>query len=113
MPSTPQLHTQQNKACLPKPFEKTEIKWSPYLGKLPSTTHAQNNTTRFLKQAAQQSIHCSLTNSIETTPKPQKPKGSKGKSTLSDTIPKTIVLINPHELFVLFLGPKTIVKSLK
>ncbi|KAK2373481.1 hypothetical protein QL285_074517 [Trifolium repens] len=73
-----------------------------------------NNTTRFLKQAAQQSIHCSLTNSIETKPKtPKDLKVSKVKSTLSDTIPKTTVLINPHELFVLFLGLKTIVKSLK
>ena len=47
------------------------------------------------------------------TLKPQKPKVFYGKTTLSDTIPKTTVLINPHELFVLFLGPKTIVKSLK
>ena len=47
------------------------------------------------------------------TLEPQNQRFSKVKIPLSDTIPKTTVLINPHELFVLFLGPKTIAKSLK
>ena len=49
---TTNCNTAKSKACLTKPFEKTEITWSPYLGKLPFTTTRPNNTTRFLKQAA-------------------------------------------------------------
>ncbi|KAK2375999.1 hypothetical protein QL285_076842 [Trifolium repens] len=49
---TTNCNTAKSKACLTKPFEKTEIKWSPYLGKLPFIKTRPNNTTRFLKQAA-------------------------------------------------------------
>ncbi|KAK2375342.1 hypothetical protein QL285_076239 [Trifolium repens] len=36
---TTNCNTAKSKACLTKPFEKTEIKWSPYLGK-----HSQQAT---------------------------------------------------------------------
>ena len=66
-----QLQHNKSKACLTKPFEKTEIKWSPYLGK-----HSQQATFTqhyvLPKTSNGQSIHRFQTQCNETTSKPQK-----------------------------------------
>ena len=68
---TTNCNTAKSKACLTKPFEKTEIKWSPYLGK-----HSQQATFTqhyvLPKTSNGQSIHRFQTQCNETTSKPQK-----------------------------------------
>ncbi|KAK2366470.1 hypothetical protein QL285_079852 [Trifolium repens] len=39
---TTNCNTAKSKACLTKPFEKTEIKWSPYLVKHSTITRSHN-----------------------------------------------------------------------
>ncbi|KAK2421343.1 hypothetical protein QL285_031984 [Trifolium repens] len=93
---TTNCNTAKSKACLTKLFEKTEIKWSPYLGKLPSTKRS-HNTTCSLKQATDNQYIVSKPNVLKLHHNPKNSKGFQGKFTLLDTIPKSIVLINHHE----------------
>ncbi|KAK2421339.1 hypothetical protein QL285_031980 [Trifolium repens] len=70
MPSTQQLHTQQNKAC--RNHLKTEIKWSPYLVKHSTNTRSHNTyllpkTSKVYNQNHNQSILNELNSKTPTT----------------------------------------------